>query len=74
MGTAKCGEGRPRSLGGRFLLAARESHSSERRVRFGPPRRVSRQDAHELLGVCRRLLGERKQILVGALGAERRRL
>ena len=74
MGSAECGEGRPRSLGGRFPLAARERHLSECRVRFGSPRRVARQDVHELLGVLRRSFGEREQLLVGALGAECRRL
>ena len=74
MGGAKRDKDRPRSVGGRFPLAARERNLSERRVRFGSPRRVARQDAHELLGVSRGSFGQREQLLVGALGAERRRL
>ena len=68
------GEDRPCSLGGRFPLAARESHSSERRVRLGSPRWVAGQDAHELLGLLRGLFRQREQLLVGALDAELRRL
>ena len=46
----------------------------ERRVGFRSPRRVARQDVHELLGVLRRSFGQREQLLVGAIGAEQRRL
>ena len=74
MCSVKCREGRPRSLGGRFPLVARESDLSECRVRLGSPRRVAWQDAHEILGVLRRLFGESEQLLVGASGAELRRL